>query len=122
MHCIIEDCDRGADVGRRGMCQKHYLQWWRATPNTPRKKSEPHINRQGYIELWINGVKHLQHRLLAEKALCKPLPSEAEVHHMNEDKADNFTPYNLVICPNSEYHKLLHKRMRELGYANNKNA
>ncbi len=122
MICCIEDCEREAAYGRRDMCIMHYRRWWRGTPDTPRKKSEPRINQQGYVELWVNGVKWLQHRLLAEKALGRPLPPEARIHHMNEDKADNFTPYNLVICPNDEYHKLLHRRMKELGYANNKDA
>lgn len=51
------------------------------------------------------------HVLIAEKALGKPLPKGAVVHHADGDKKNN-TPSNLVICPNEEYHQLLHARMR----------
>ncbi len=52
------------------------------------------------------------HRRRAEKALGKPLPRGAEVHHLDGTKDDN-TP--LVICQDRSYHMFLHKRMRELG-------
>jgi hypothetical protein len=57
-----------------------------------------------------------EHILLAEKALGKPLPPKAIVHHANGSKNYGL----LVICPNQKYHALLHYRMRalkECGYA-----
>lgn len=59
-----------------------------------------------------------EHILLAEKALGKPLPVQAIVHHANGDKCDN---KNLVICESGAYHKLLHVRMKAYkacGHAN----
>jgi hypothetical protein len=51
----------------------------------------------------------LVHRLRAEKALGRPLPTGCEVHHANGTKrADS----PLVICQDNSYHKLLHNRMR----------
>lgn len=102
------------------MCKMHYnrerttanaIKLRRAFPGTGRTP-----NGKGYIYLWRNGKLISEHRWLAEKALGKPLPPKAVVHHMNSKVNDNFTPFNLVICPDEAYHNLLHKRARELGY------
>ena len=58
-----------------------------------------------------------EHVAIAEKALGKPLPPDAEVHHVNGSK-DNGP---LVICQDHAYHHLLHKRARAYkacGHAN----
>lgn len=49
------------------------------------------------------------HRVIAERALGRPLPPGAEVHHVDGDKG-NYSRGNLVICPNHAYHRLLHMR------------
>ena len=53
----------------------------------------------------------LEHILIAEKVIGKPLPPKAEIHHVNENPSDN-TNSNLVICQDRAYHKLLHRRTR----------
>ena len=53
------------------------------------------------------------HITRAEKALGKPLPKGAQVHH--------HTPKELVICQNDSYHKFIHQRQRAFnacGHAN----
>ena len=45
-----------------------------------------------------------EHILKAEKALGKPLPPKAVVHH--------HTPAQLVICQDQAYHNLIHQRKR----------
>ena len=55
--------------------------------------------------------KKAEHIIVAEKALGKPLPVGAVVHHMDENKLNN-TPSNLVICQDAKYHNLIHQRMR----------
>lgn len=62
----------------------------------------PRANSAGYVR---------EHILIAERALGKSLPDGAVVHHANEKHDDN-TNGNLVICQDNAYHKLLHVRMR----------
>lgn len=59
----------------------------------------------------------LEHRLIAERVLGKPLPKGVEIHHhgARDDNAQ------IVICENRKYHALLHTRTRALracGHAN----
>lgn len=62
-----------------------------------------------YRYLNPNGVQVALHRLRAEAALGKSLPSGAVVHHADGTKSER-SP--LVICESASYHKLLHARMR----------
>ena len=61
----------------------------------------PRADVAGYVKM---------HILVAERALGKPLPTKAIVHHVNEDVSD-YRNANLVICQNVAYHRLLHRRM-----------
>jgi hypothetical protein len=67
-----------------------------------------------YIRVKHNSKWQYEHIVLAEKALGRPLPQGAVVHHTLEPW-DNHGPFKLVICPSQAYHKLLHRRMKELG-------
>ena len=71
----------------------------------------PGANRNGFVH---------KHRLVAEKALGRFLPPGVEVHHVDE-RGNNNANSNLVICQDSEYHKLLHTRMRALAICGNPN-
>ena len=59
--------------------------------------------------LHVDGRKVHLHVLRAERALGKPLPPGAVVHHADGSKRDDAP---LVICENQAYHFLLHVRMR----------
>lgn len=72
----------------------------------------PRASNAGYV---------LEHVLIVERALGKPLPVGAEVHHVDEDKANNDTS-NLVLCQDRAYHMLLHRRQRALDACGNANA
>lgn len=70
------------------------------------------IDNNGYEVLRRNGRnKRLiyYHVVLAERILGRQLPKGALVHHINNIKLDN-RPSNLLICPDREYHRLLHRR------------
>lgn len=68
------------------------------------QKSRGHAraNRDGYV---------LQHILIAEAALGRPIVLPVQVHHLNGKKDDN-TNTNLVICSDASYHRLLDIRTR----------
>jgi hypothetical protein len=71
------------------------------------------IRTDGYTMHESGGRAVLEHVLLAERALGKPLPKGAQVHHVDGDRSNN-APGNLVICDSRAYHALLHKRTRAL--------
>jgi len=63
------------------------------------------------VHTTITGRNDRVSRVLAEKAIGKPLPEKVQVHHFSEDPRDNRNE-NLVVCENQAYHILLHRRKR----------
>jgi hypothetical protein len=68
----------------------------------------------------LTGRPRPEHVAIVEKALGKPLPRGAQVHHVNEDKQDNGHG-NLVACEDQSYHRLLHRRRDALLACGNPN-
>lgn len=62
-----------------------------------------------------------EHHIIAERALGRPLPRGAQVHHFDENKRNNANA-NLVICQDNAYHKLLHVRQRVKAAGGNPNT
>lgn len=54
------------------------------------------------------------HRTKVEKLLGRKLTTKECVHHLDFNKENNGNT-NLVVCPNQEYHFLLHARQRILN-------
>jgi hypothetical protein len=78
------------------------------------------VRPDGYVLIWMPEHPHasvdgyvLEHVLVASRALGKPLPAGAHVHHVNGDRGDN-RAQNLVVCQDTAYHGLLHQRTRAL--------
>lgn len=113
--CSVEGCDK--PVRANDMCQIHRARMYRrgTTHDTRAPNGAGTITTAGYRLLPVDGGRVYEHILVAEKALGRKLPYKAVVHHMNGKPADNFTPFNLVICPDQAYHMLLHRRAKELG-------
>lgn len=68
----------------------------------------------GYLIQRGSRAKQLEHRVIAERALGRPLKADEVVHHINCNRNDN-RPENLLICTHA-YHMALHARMRRNPY------
>jgi len=81
------------------------------------------VRKQGYVVLKLhdhpratpNGYVY-EHIVLAEKALGKPLPPKAEIHH-HGPKIEQ----RLVICEDRSYHTLIENRTKALKACGNAN-
>lgn len=88
---------KGGRVVRRGYVQIHDREHNRTT-------------KLGYV---------LEHIVIVENIIGFSLPPKSVIHHVNENKCDNRNQ-NLVVCQDTEYHSLLHRRQRaynECGHA-----
>lgn len=114
--CIVDDCDNVVgEHGAKGYCAAHYNRFYKyeRLHRVIAPKGSGTIDSNGYRVYSDNNVKILEHRLLATMALGRPLPPGVVVHHMNGIKDDNYTPLNLVVCPDQAYHMLIEQRTRE---------
>lgn len=120
LKCCVDGCASMAKHPVSGLCGLHYERRKRTGgfESTRRESGSGTINSHGYLIIGSEKNKKGMHVLVAEKAIWKPLPKGAEVHHVNGIKSDN-RPENLVVCPSRAYHKLLHTRQTALEACGN---
>lgn len=106
-------CGVSTTDGRR-FRRGHWAKANRATIGNSKRLPAHKPDQDGYIRQRVpfSGDK-LQHVIVTERALGKPLPAGAVVHHVDQNRSNN-APSNLVICRDASYHALIHRRMRAL--------
>ena len=59
----------------------------------------------GYWIVWTTDGERLEHRVIMEKHLCRPLSVDEIIHHIDGDKSNN-TVGNLMLMSQSEHVRL----------------
>ena len=70
------------------------------------------VRDKNHPNAWKNGFVP-EHIAVAAKALGHAVPKGAIVHHHDGNPYNN-EPSNLVICENTSYHMIIHRRTRML--------
>ena len=76
-----------------------------------RDPKHPRSNLRGYV---------YEHILVVEDVIGKKIPNNAEIHHVDGNGMNNKNR-NLVLCNDSNYHKLIHTRTRAFLNCGNAN-
>lgn len=101
--CQVDGCDRA--VNSNGMCQPHHYRRTKGLPlsqpiRVRAAKPRWRVNSQGYVERTARKdgkyVREVQHRVVMESVLGRPLQPHETAHHKNGDRADN-RPENLEL-------------------------
>lgn len=74
----------------------------------PIEQSNWRINRKGYLETTRQRKRILQHRLIVENHIKRPLIKGEIIHHLNGIKTDNRLE-NLALCSDHTHHLFIKK-------------
>jgi hypothetical protein len=88
--CSVDDC--GLKIASHGMCKVHWGRFTRRGTTEPFVRGrKPYLDGSGYIREFVDGKRQgqLQHRLVMERIVGRPLRPGESVHHKNAIKTDN---------------------------------
>ncbi len=101
--CKVDGCVKHVDSLERGFCHQHDYKFKRygdplaGRTFRPRGTGTRYTDTNGYVVLRdAAGIKQLEHRMVMEQMLGRPLRSSENVHHINGIRDDN-SPENLEL-------------------------
>lgn len=74
----------------------------RAADGRVYKRPYRYLRTDGYVTTWRRGRKELEHRVVGEEMVGRPLLDEEQVHHKNKIRHDN-RPENLEVVSTEEH-------------------
>src|SRR5690606_38825929 len=91
MTCIVDGCGepvktyvRLGKVVKHVKCNDHY-----SLSQRGRRADETYIDKDGYVQVWHEGKRIAQHRVVMQEKLGRKLERNESVHHVNGIRTDN---------------------------------
>ena len=110
LHHICKGC--GVEFARKGrrsrFCSQACFHTYASGANHGRYKGGKISN--GYHQVFVDGHWRLEHRLIMEAHLGRPLRTEEHVHHKDHNKLNNSLD-NLQLVANTIEHNHLHRTL-----------
>jgi hypothetical protein len=78
---------------------------------------EKKYNKNGYIQIFIDGYWILEHKYIVEQFIGRELKKNEVIPHINSIKSDNRIS-NLMIFKSQKEHKSFENKVKQFGFTN----